>query len=83
MSAVGGPNAVVVIVDGASEVVVGHLVETPPDLCLVDALARLQLEARRHGCSVRLRDPCAELRELLELVGLTHLILAPPDAIDP
>ena len=39
-------------------------------MALVDALARLQLAARRLGCSVRLRGACAELTELLELVGL-------------
>ncbi len=78
-----GPNAVVVIVDGASEVVLGHLLEAAPGLSLVGALARLQLEAGRLGCSVRLRDPCPELRDLLKLVGLAHLIVAPPDAIEP
>ena len=42
----------------------------PPDLGLVDALARLSIAARRLGWSIRLRDACAELAELLELVGL-------------
>ena len=46
----------------------------PPDLALVDALARLQLAARRRGCSIQLRDPCEELRELLDLVGLAELV---------
>lgn len=41
-----------------------------PDLGTVDALARLQLTARRLGCRVRLRRPSPELRELLALVGL-------------
>ncbi len=44
-----------------------------PDLSAVDALARLQLAARRLGCSIRLRDACAELTELLDLVGLLDL----------
>ena len=40
------------------------------DLSVVDELARLQLAARRLGCSIRVSDACDELRGLLELVGL-------------
>lgn len=58
---------------GAGEVawtvVVGRMVGRRPDLALLDALARLQLAARRLGCSIRLRNPCPELCELLDLVG--------------
>jgi ABC-type transporter Mla MlaB component len=45
-----------------------------PDLSLVDDLARLQLDARRLGCSIRVEGACADLRSLLELVGLTAVI---------
>ena len=48
-----------------------------PDLGLVDALARLQLMARRRGCSIQLR-PCDELRELLLLVGLSEVLSVEP-----
>jgi ABC-type transporter Mla MlaB component len=41
-----------------------------PDAVTVDALARLQLAARRHGCCVRLRNASAELRELVCFMGL-------------
>lgn len=41
-----------------------------PDLDAVDALARLQLVARRLGCSVQLQEITPELAELLDLVGL-------------
>ena len=34
------------------------------DAVTVDALARLQLAARRHGCQVRLRNASNELLEL-------------------
>jgi hypothetical protein len=44
------------------------------DLEAVDALARLQLEARRRGCTVWLRRACPDLIELLELVGLLQVI---------
>jgi anti-anti-sigma regulatory factor len=47
-----------------------------PDIAYVDALARLRLRAHRHGCRVRLIDPCPRLLELLALVGLEDLLLA-------
>ncbi len=43
---------------------------TDADLETVDALARLQLAARRRGTRVRLLGASRHLRELLELVGL-------------
>ena len=43
---------------------------TAPDAGDVDALARLQLTARRLGSSIRLRYPSDYLCELLDLVGL-------------
>jgi hypothetical protein len=49
---------------------------TEVDLSVVDGLVRLQLAARRFGCSIRVRDACSDLRGLLELTGLTE-VLAP------
>ncbi len=46
-----------------------------PTLGAVDELARLQLVARSLGCSIRLRDVCVELSDLLELVGLSDVLL--------
>lgn len=40
----------------------------------VDALARLQLAARRHGCRIRLRNASPELLELLALMGLSDVL---------
>jgi ABC-type transporter Mla MlaB component len=45
-----------------------------PDVSTVDALARLQLTARRSGCRVRLRHPCGELQDLLDLMGLADVV---------
>jgi hypothetical protein len=42
----------------------------PPDVAAVDALARLQLTARRAGLDLRLRHASRELQELLCFVGL-------------
>ena len=47
-----------------------------PDAVTVDALARLQLGARRRGCKVYLRNASRELLELVELMGLTDVIPA-------
>jgi ABC-type transporter Mla MlaB component len=45
-----------------------------PDAVTVDALARLQLAAQRHGCQVRLRHASAELRELVAFMGLADVL---------
>jgi ABC-type transporter Mla MlaB component len=55
-----------------------------PDAVTVDALARLQLTARRLGCRVQLRHACGELQDLLSLMGLGDVV--PPcaaSAVDP
>jgi ABC-type transporter Mla MlaB component len=44
------------------------------DAVVVDALARLQLAARRHGCQVRLRHASGELRDLLAFMGLDAVL---------
>jgi ABC-type transporter Mla MlaB component len=49
---------------------VGGLVR--PDHVALDALARLQLTARRLGRSIRLRHAGAKLRDLLVLTGLAE-----------
>jgi ABC-type transporter Mla MlaB component len=45
-----------------------------PDAVTVDALARLQLAARRHGCQVRLRHASRELLELVAFMGLRDVL---------
>ncbi len=45
-----------------------------PDAVTIDALARLQLAARRHGCQVRLRGASSELLELLGFMGLADVL---------
>ena len=43
------------------------------DAVTVDALARLQLAARRRGCRVCLCNASDELRELVSFMGLTEV----------
>jgi mannose-6-phosphate isomerase-like protein (cupin superfamily)/ABC-type transporter Mla MlaB component len=47
-----------------------------PDAVCVDALARLQLAARRRGCCVWLENASDALLDLVELMGLTHVLPA-------
>jgi anti-anti-sigma regulatory factor len=42
---------------------------------IVDQLARLQLEARRMGCSIRVRNACPELRDVIEFSGLDDVLV--------
>ena len=51
---------------------VGRLAE--PDATTIDALARLQLTARRIGRRVELRSACEELEDLLTLTGLLGVL---------
>jgi len=44
------------------------------DAVTVDALARLQLAAGRHGCRVRLRNASAELLDLVAFMGLCDVL---------
>jgi len=44
------------------------------DALTVEALARLQLAARRHGCHVRLRNASTELRDLVAFMGLRDVL---------
>ena len=45
-----------------------------PDAVTVDALAQLQLLARRRGCQVRLLGCSPELRELVAFMGLADVM---------
>jgi hypothetical protein len=68
------PAAIVVVRDDGAEIVVGRIDAGRPDLVLVDALARLQLAARRCGWSLHVRDAPEELRAYLELLGLAGAV---------
>ena len=50
--------------------------EVAADGVSVEALARLQLGARRHGCRVLVANAPAELDELIQLCGLVGVLKA-------
>ena len=45
-----------------------------PDAVTVDALARLQLAARRRGCQIRLRHASPDLLDLGAFMGLSNVL---------
>jgi hypothetical protein len=51
----------------------------PPDLAVVDALARCQLMARRAGGRIWLEDLSPVLAELLDLAGLREVLTGQAD----
>ena len=71
-------STVLLIVDAETDEVVARVDARRPDLALVDSLARLQLDARRRGGRLRLRNVTDELRGLLELVGLADVLAVEP-----
>jgi hypothetical protein len=48
--------------------------DVEPDAVTVDALARLQLAARRLSCRLRLRNASPELLELVAFMGLADVL---------
>jgi ABC-type transporter Mla MlaB component len=47
------------------------------DAVALDALARLALTARRHGCTVVLRGASEELQQLVAFAGLSEVLKSP------
>jgi ABC-type transporter Mla MlaB component len=63
-----------VLAESTTVVVDCDVASVDPDAVTVDALARLQLAATRRGCAVRLQSASEQLVELVELMGLTHVL---------
>ncbi|HEX3911237.1 MAG TPA: hypothetical protein VHW67_11125 [Solirubrobacteraceae bacterium] len=59
---------------GGCELLLCEVGGVDADAVAVDALARLALAARRNGCEVRLIGASAELRGLVELIGLADVL---------
>jgi ABC-type transporter Mla MlaB component len=62
------------VLDESGSVVRCDVAGIEPDAVTIDALARLQLAARRRGCEVRLCNACDDLIALVELTGLTNVL---------
>lgn len=72
----------VALASGA-EVVVCDVRGLAADARSVDALARLQLAARRLGCRIRLRRASRELDDLLAFLGLAAVVGGGHAAVEP
>jgi ABC-type transporter Mla MlaB component len=62
------------LTESGAEVILCDVCDVRPDAVTVDALARLQLAARRTGCTVQLRGGSPELCALVEFMGLADVI---------
>ena len=60
--------------ESGAEVALCNVAGVDCDAVTVDALARLQLAARRNGCQVRLCNASGELLELLAFMGLDDVL---------
>ena len=65
---------IVLIIDAETDEVLGHVDARKPDLAVIEALARVQLSARRRGSQIRLTNVSEGLRGLLDLVGLAEVL---------
>jgi ABC-type transporter Mla MlaB component len=64
-----------VMAESGAQVLICDITDVEVDAVAVEALLRLQLGARRHGCRVRLCGGAPpELLELVELMGLTNVL---------
>jgi ABC-type transporter Mla MlaB component len=64
-----------VLEDGDGELILCDMAAVrSPDAVTLDALARLQLTARRSGRRVQVRHACTELRDLMALAGLLEVV---------
>ena len=62
------------LAEGGPTVVLCDVHGVEPDAVTVDVLCRLQLGARRHRCTVRLRHASPELLELVAFMGLSDVL---------
>jgi ABC-type transporter Mla MlaB component len=51
-----------------------EVAQIQPDADALDALARLALAARRHGCAIQLRGASPQLELLIEFAGLADAL---------
>ncbi|MFN0153733.1 MAG: STAS domain-containing protein [Gaiella sp.] len=68
-------DRVCALLPAGGSVVTCDVAGVQPDAVTVEALARLQVAARRRGCRVRLRYASPQLLDLVELMGLSHVLV--------
>ena len=68
-----GERVTTLLGGGQADVVLCDVADATADAVTVDALARVCLAARRHGCQTRVHGASRELIALLDFVGLRDL----------
>ncbi len=68
-----------VLRSSAGESLVCDVEDVDADAVAVDALARMQLAAKRNGCRITMRSASQELLQLIGLLGLTEVL---PSALE-
>jgi len=68
-----GERVTTLLDGGPAEVVLCDVADATADAVTVDALARVHLAARRHGCQTCVRGASSELIALLDFLGLRDL----------
>lgn len=63
-----------VLTEARDTLLICEVHEVDADAVTVDALCRLGLAARRHGCQIRLRRASAELLDLVAFMGLDAVL---------
>jgi ABC-type transporter Mla MlaB component len=63
-----------VLEESDADLILCDLTGADPDAVTLDALARIRLAARRHGCDTRVRGASSELAALLDFAGLSSVL---------
>jgi hypothetical protein len=72
------------LLQGGTRLIVCDVEGLSPDAAAIDALARVQLTARRLGGRIRLHNACVELGDLVALAGLSDVLpLGAPLRLEP
>jgi ABC-type transporter Mla MlaB component len=64
-----------VLTAASGSALVGDVAGVRADAVCVEALARLQLAAKRKGCRITLRNAAADLMELVAFLGLADVLV--------
>jgi ABC-type transporter Mla MlaB component len=71
------------VTESGAELALCDVCDVEPDAVTVDALARLQLAAKRNGCRIQLRGASQELCGLIEFMGLSDVVCTGVEARTP
>jgi ABC-type transporter Mla MlaB component len=71
------------LAETSASLVVCDIRDVEPDAVTVDALARLQLAARRTGRQISVRGASPDLCELISFMGLEDVICTAPPLTQP